>query len=131
MKTILLLAVLASASTPALAETLFEKRLQVLENQVGGFFSEDPVGHAESSLSDSRDLKAALIEKKLAEVEALRIELIGIDAQMLRLDPDYQPAPMPALSQICEKTKGATAGVKPYVVPGPITSCVLGTAGCE
>lgn len=131
MKSLPLLALLSLGSTPALADSLLEKRLQVLENQVGGFFAEDPLGHAEASLADSRDLKAALIEKKLAEIEALRIELIGLDAQMLRLDPAYQPAPVPGLNETCEKTADAMPVVAPYVVPGPITSCVLGTAGCE
>lgn len=131
MKRLVILGLLASSGTPALAETIFEKRLQVLENQVGGFFSEDPVGHAETSLADNRDLKAALIEKKLAEVEALQIELIGLDAQMLRLDPAYQPAPVPGVNSICEKTSESLPEVQPIAISGPITSCVLGSPGCE
>lgn len=131
MKRLVILALLTSASAPALAETILEKRLQVLENKVGGFFAPDKVMQAEASLADSRDLKAALIEKKLAEVEALRIELIGIDAQMVSLNPSYQPAPVPAVDRICEKTTNQVVDMKPYVIPGPIQSCVLGSPGCE
>jgi len=123
----------ALTSAPLFAETLLEQRMKVIGNQVGGFFAEDPVAHAETSLEDSRKLKAALVERKIVEIETLRIELREIDVQLARLNPDYVPAPVSGLEARATGTAGVgiQADMKPLVAPGPITTCVLGTPGCE
>jgi hypothetical protein len=109
---------LAAVSAPASAETLIEKRLKVFENQVGGFFAQDPATHRASALRDARDLKLALIDRKRGEILVLQAELAAIEAELAYLEP--APAPRAAMEPPVA-----------FTMPEPIRTCVLGEDGCR
>lgn len=104
-----------------------EKRLQVFEGQVGGFFAKDAVASTQATLQDRRELTLALIGKRKAELAALQLELAGIEAQlgMIHRTPEKPVKPTKPT-----KPENPAWEQKPITLE-PVTVCKIDAVDCK